>query len=45
MKQIETFCPADKLDELAYVVSVLKKLEADGVKDPLNTDFTKCVEK
>lgn len=39
--QIKTYCSATNLDELEYVIQVIEKLEEDGIKDPLHTDFTK----
>ena len=41
LRQIKTYCTASQLDELEYAISVLEKLEKDGVKEPLNTDFNK----
>ncbi len=41
LKQIKTYCAATMLDELDYVIQVMEKLEKDGVKEPLNTDFSK----
>jgi len=41
LKEIKTYCAAAQLDKLDYVVSVMEKLEKDGVKDPLSADFTK----
>lgn len=41
LRQIKTYCSASQLDELEYAISVLEKLERDGVKNPLETDFTK----
>lgn len=41
LEQIKTYCSATNLEELDYVIDVMKKLQADGVKDPLNTDFKK----
>ncbi len=41
LKQIKTYCAATMLDELDYVIQVMEKLERDGIKEPLNTDFTK----
>ncbi len=41
LKQIKTYCAATMLDELDYVIQVMEKLEKDGIKEPLNTDFTK----
>ncbi|MBS7266668.1 MAG: hypothetical protein SPK18_01075 [Treponema sp.] len=40
LQQIKTYCSATQLDELEYVISVLEKLEKDGITDPLNTDFS-----
>ncbi len=41
LEQIRTYCAADLLDALDYVTAVMRKLDADGVKRPLDTDFTK----
>jgi len=41
LNHIKTYTAADLLDELDYVIKVMEKLEKDGVKDPLNTDFKK----
>ena len=41
LQQIKTYCSATQLEELDYAIEVLEKLEKDGIKDPLNTDFTK----
>jgi hypothetical protein len=41
LRQIKTYCSATQLEELDYAIEVLEKLEKDGVKEPLNTDFTK----
>ena len=41
LQQIKTYCSATQLDELEYVISVLEKLQKDGITDPLNTDFSK----
>lgn len=41
LRQIKTYCSASQLDELEYAISVLEKLEKDGVKNPLEIDFTK----
>ncbi len=45
LKQIKTYTAASLLDQIDYAISVLEKLEEDGVKDPLKTDFTKVAEK
>lgn len=41
LKEIKTYTAATKLDEIEYVIQIMEKLEKDGIKDPLNTDFTK----
>ncbi|MCR4713440.1 MAG: hypothetical protein K5751_03570 [Treponemataceae bacterium] len=41
LQQIRTYCTAPQLTSLDYVIEVIKKLDKDGVKDPLNTDFSK----
>ena len=41
LKQIKTYTAAGLLDDIDYVIQVLEKLDKDGIKDPLNTDFTK----
>lgn len=40
LRQIKTYCSATLLDELDYVLLVMEKLEKDGIKNPLETDFT-----
>lgn len=40
LKQIKTYCAADLLEKLNYAIDIIEKLEKDGVKDPLATDFT-----
>ena len=40
LEQDKTYVSANSLDELDYAIEVLKKLEKEGVKDPLNTDFS-----
>ena len=39
LKHIKTYTAADLLDELDYVIKVMEKLEKDGIKEPLETDF------
>lgn len=39
LEQIKTYCAATNLEELNYVISVLKKLQKDGVSKPLEADF------
>ena len=39
LQQIKTYCSATQLEELDYVIEVLEKLEKDGIKEPLATDF------
>ncbi|MGN0738716.1 MAG: hypothetical protein ACI4LX_00925 [Treponema sp.] len=41
LQQIKTYCSATLLDELDYVLQVMEKLEREGIKNPLETDFTK----
>lgn len=41
LEQIKTYTAADLLDELDYAIQVLKKIEEDGIKNPLETDFSK----
>ena len=40
LRQIKTYCAATQLEELDYVIEVLEKLERDGIKEPLTTDFS-----
>ena len=40
LKHIKTYTAADLLDELDYVIKVMEKLAKDGIKEPLETDFT-----
>lgn len=40
LEQVKTYVSANSLDELDYAIEVLKKLEKEGVKDPLNTNFS-----
>ena len=39
LKKIKTYCAADLLDKLNYAIAIVEKLESDGVKNPLKTDF------
>ena len=41
LRQIKTYCSATQLEELDYAIEVLEKLDNEGIKDPLATDFTK----
>lgn len=41
LQRIKTYCAAESLETVDYVIAVLEKLKKDGVKDPLNTDFSK----
>lgn len=41
LKDIKTYCAADALDALEYVIKVMEKLEDANVKNPLESDFTK----
>lgn len=45
LKQIKTYTAASLLDEIDYAINVLAKLEKEGVKNPLDTDFTKLRDK
>ena len=40
LQQIKTYCSPTQLEELDYAIEVLEKLEKDGIKDPLETDFS-----
>ena len=40
LSKIKTYCSADLLSKLDYAIAIIKKLDADGVKNPLKTDFT-----
>lgn len=40
LEQIKTYCSATNLDELNYVIKVMKKLQAAGVTQPLKADFS-----
>ena len=39
LKQIRVSTAATVLEELDYAIEVLEKLEKDGIKEPLATDF------
>ena len=39
LRTIKTYCSATQLEELDYAIEVLEKLEKDGIKEPLATDF------
>lgn len=41
LRHIKNYCSASELEELNYVISVIEKLNKDGIDDPLNTDFKK----
>jgi hypothetical protein len=41
LQQIRTYCTAAQLDSLDYVIEVMKKLDKDGVQNPLEADYTK----
>ena len=45
LKEIKAYCSTGQLEELDYVISIIEKLEHDGVKDPLSADFKKLSEK
>ena len=40
LKKIKTYCSPDLLDKLDYAIAIIKKLDADGVQNPLKTDYT-----
>ena len=39
LKEIKTYTAASLLDELDYVIAVMEKLNKEGIKEPLATDF------
>jgi hypothetical protein len=41
LTSIKQYCATNLLYELDYAIDVIKKLEKDGISDPLNEDFTK----
>ncbi len=41
LKKIKTYCAANQLADFDYVIKVMERLQAQGVTDPLKTDFTK----
>lgn len=41
LEQIKTYVSANSMEELEYAIEVLKKLEKNGINDPLKTDFSK----
>lgn len=41
LKELQTYCSATSLDAVNYTIAVLEKLEAQGILEPLNTDFSK----
>ena len=43
LKQMKISCSATQLEELEFTISILEKLAKDGIKDPLNVDFTKLL--
>ncbi|MCQ2576231.1 MAG: hypothetical protein MJ162_05750 [Treponema sp.] len=45
LEQIKTYTSADLLDEIECAISIIKKLEEDGVSKPLETDFKKLASK
>ncbi|MBQ3825021.1 MAG: hypothetical protein II811_02675 [Spirochaetaceae bacterium] len=45
LEQIKTYCAATNLDELNYVIKILKKLQCAGVTKPLEADFSLLTEK
>jgi len=45
LEQIKTYCSATNLDELNYVIDVLKKLQKEGVSKPLTADYSSAKSK
>jgi phage terminase small subunit len=41
LKEIKTYTAAVLLDELDYVIAVMEKLNKEGIKNPLDVDFSK----
>ncbi len=41
LTDIRTYCTNTSLDDLDDAIEILKKLQSDGVKDPLKADFKK----
>ncbi len=41
LEQIKTYTSAELLDELEYVLEIMKKLEKAGISNPLKADFSK----
>ena len=39
LKEIKTYTAASLLDELDYVIADMEKLNKEGIKEPLATDF------
>ena len=40
LEHIKTYCAATNLDELNYVIKIMKKFICEGITDPLKTDFS-----
>ena len=40
LRKIKTYCAPDLLGKLNYAISIIEKLDTDGVESPLKTDFT-----
>ena len=41
LKEIKTYTAVNLLDELDYVIAVMEKLNKEGIKNPLDEDFSK----
>lgn len=41
LTDIKTYCTKTSLQDLEDAIEILQKLHADGVTDPLKTDFKK----
>lgn len=44
LKQMKTYCSSNLVDILNYAIQVFQKLEIEGIKEPLDTDFSKIKE-
>lgn len=41
LEQIKTYTAANLLDEIDYVIEVMKKIDEAGIEKPLEADFSK----
>ncbi len=44
MEAVKTYCSAPMLDELDYVIELLKKMKSEGIEDPMKIDYSKLIE-